>query len=413
MPPAAGRTTFASILLYAILVGSYFTPATFSDEGTGSPVPVKFPLMAWDYADDLATMEAMRDCGVTSVAFVPIKALDLCAKNDLKAIVFDERLSGSDYAAAFRGADVVEHLPAIIKEVADHPAVMGYHLRDEPGVNQYAELAIGIEQVRKLAPGKWPYVNLLPGEGKSYDDYLNQFVETCKPTTLSYDRYSTLEANALHAGFWTNLAQMRDAAKKHDLPFWNIILTSTHWHYRDLTETDFRMQIYGSLVYGVEGIGFYKFYSGSLPILQAPDLGNFRAGPLDEFGEKTPAWYWLRNFNRQVHHLAPVLMKLRSDDVYHLGGAVPDRNHGPTETSLIKNIPNGEFVVGEFTHRENNLRYVMIVNRSMTKSQTCVPEYRTMPAGVNYVSPVTGEMKPHLAWAYSLAPGQGILLELK
>jgi hypothetical protein len=42
--------------------------------------------------------------------------------------------------------------------------------------------------------------------------------------------------------------------------------------------------------------------------------------------------------------------------VYHIGGTVPDRNQGPSETSLVKNIPDGEFVVGDFTHRENGKR---------------------------------------------------------
>jgi hypothetical protein len=205
---------------------------------------------------------------------------------------------------------------------------------------------------------------------------------------------------------------MRDASHRHKLDFWNIVLTATHWSYRELTETDYRMQVFGSLVYGAKGIGFYKFMSGSLPILQAPDLGNFRNGPLDQFGEKTPAWHWMRNINRQVHNLAPVLMKLDSNDVYHIGGAIPERNHGPGESSLVKNIPNGEFIVGDFTHRDNGKRYVMVVNRSLTASAACTPEFRTPAGEVKYVSPITGEIIPYIGWAYYLAPGQGVLLEL-
>jgi hypothetical protein len=372
----------------------------------------RFPLMAWDYADDEATFEAMRDCGITSVAFVPIKALDLCRQCELQAIVFDERLSGAAYHGPFDGDAVARNLPAVLKEVNDHPAVLGYHLRDEPSAEQYPGLAKGIAAVHELAPGKWAYVNLFPGDGDSYDKYLEDFVTICKPKVLSYDRYTTVGKDEFHPVFWTNLAQMRDVAQRHKLPFWNIVLTATHWQYRELTEADFRMEIFGSLVYGVRGIGFYKFMSGSLPILQAPDLGNFRNAPLDQFGEKTLAWHWLRNINRQVHNLAPVLLKLDSNDVYHIGGTVPDRNHGPSETSLVKQIPDGEFVVGDFTHSENGKRYVMIVNRSMVNSQRAAPEFRTPPNEVKYVSPVSGEIVPYVAWAYFLAPGQGVLLEL-
>jgi hypothetical protein len=69
-------------------------------------------------------------------------------------------------------------------------------------------------------------------------------------------------------------------------------------------------------------------------------------------------------------------------------------------------------VVGDFTHSENGKRYVMIVNRSMVNSQRAAPEFRTPPNEVKYVSPVTGEIVPYVAWAYFLAPGQGVLLEL-
>ena len=99
------------------------------------------------------------------------------------------------------------------------------------------------------------------------------------------------------------------------MPLWNIILTSPHWDYREITEADLRVQIYGSLVYGVRGLAYYKFCSKELPILKAPDLGNFRSGPLDPFGERTPTWDWLRRCNREVQNLAPTFLKLRSDEV--------------------------------------------------------------------------------------------------
>jgi hypothetical protein len=394
------------------LAASLSVVANLAMVGSAAFAETKFPLMAWDYADDQATFEAMRDAGITSVAFVPVKALDLCKQCDLQAVVFDERLSGAAYHGPFDGAAVEKNLPAVLKEVADHPAVLGYHLRDEPSPEQYPDLAKGIAVVRKLAPGKWPYINLLPGEGDAYDKYVDDFVTICNPTVLSYDRYTTYGVNDFLPIFWTNLAQMRDAGLKHKLDFWNVVLTATHWNYRELTEADYRMEVFGSLVYGAKGIGFYKFMSGSLPILGAPDLGNFRNAPLDQFGEKTLAWHWLRNINRQVHKLAPVLLKLNSNEVYHIGGVVPERNHTPSETSLVKNIPEGEFVVGDFTHRENGKRYVMIVNRSMVNSQRCAPEFRVSPGKVNYVSPVTGEVTPYVAWAYFLAPGQGVLLEI-
>lgn len=370
-----------------------------------------FPLMAWDYVDDKPSLEAMRDCGITCVAFVRPNMLDACQKYDLQAIVFDESVSGTNWSKPYDGDKACANLPSLIKKTVKHPAVMGYHLKDEPHATEFPELAKAVSKVNELAPGKWPYINLFPGKGDSYDKYLEDFATICKPAAFSYDRYSLLVEHEINTNFWSCLAQVRAAALKHELPFWNIVLTSTHWGYRELTESDIRIQAWGSLVYGVKGLAYYKFISKELPILDAADLGNFRNGPLDQFGEKTQTWHWLRNMNRQIQNLAPVYLKLRSDDVYHFG-AVPDRNHGTTEKNLIKSLPKGEFVVGDFTH-ENGDRYVLIVNKSLQSSVACVPEYNIKPKQVWYVSPITGETKRYTyPKYYFLAPGQGLLLKL-
>lgn len=61
----------------------------------------RFPLMAWDYVDDPKVLESMRDCGINSVAFVRPKMLDACQKFGIKAIVFDDRLSGDLWSKPF------------------------------------------------------------------------------------------------------------------------------------------------------------------------------------------------------------------------------------------------------------------------------------------------------------------------
>ncbi len=373
--------------------------------------PDVFPLMAWDYVDDPKTLEAMRDCGITCIAFVRPRLLDACQEHGLQAIVFDESVAGTNWSKTWDGDQARRNLPALAKKIGKHPAVLGYHLKDEPGANEFTELAKGVAAVKELAPGKWPYINLFPGSGDSYDKYLEDFINICQPTVVSYDCYVLTGENDFGASFWVNLAQVRAAALKHGLPFWNIVLTSPHWAYREITEADVRLQNWGSLAYGVSGLAFYKFCSKEVAILDAPDLGNFRNGPLDQFGQKTPTWHWLRNCNQQIQNLAPVYLKLRSDDVYHIGN-VPDRNHGPTETNLVKSLPKGDYVVGDFTHA-NGTRYALIVNKSLKVSIQCLPEFNGAFKVVKYVSPITGETRKFPHPYYWLAPGQGVLLCLE
>ena len=370
-----------------------------------------FPLMAWDYVDDNRTLQAMRDCGITSVAFVRPPLLDACQKYGLKAIVFDESISGTNWSVPFDGNLVRSNLPPLVRRIGKHPALLGYHLKDEPPASDFTELGKAVTAVKELAPGKWPYINLFPGHGTNYDKYVEDFIGICKPAAISYDRYSLIKEGEIRNDFWSNLAQAGALAHKHSLPFWNIILTSPHWGYREITEADIRLQIWGSLAYGVRGLAFYKFCSKELPILNAPDLGNFRNGPLDQFGEKTQTWHWLRNCNRQIQNIASVYLKLRLDDVYHFGD-LPPGNHKGSQNNLVKSLPVGEWVVGDFTH-ENGTPYVLIVNKSLKQSAKLLPEFNVRPNSVNYVSPITGEVKKFPTPYYWVAPGQGALLELR
>ncbi|HWR13562.1 MAG TPA: hypothetical protein VN577_01945 [Terriglobales bacterium] len=397
-------------LLLALLIAAWASTPVVA-QGTHD---ARFPFMAWDYVDKPQILQSMRDAGITSVAFVPAKMLETCGRLNLHCILFDSRLSGSDWTKPFDGDQFRKNLPVVLKEIGNPKGLYGIHIKDEPPERDFAELAKAVAAVKELAPGKWPYINLFPGKGAKYDQYLENFAQVSHPTALSYDRYSLYEPNGsgtLDNLFWENLAQVRSAALKHKLPFWNIVLSSPHWAYRELSPADLRIQVWSSLAYGVNGISYYKFISKELPILGADDLGNWRGGPLDQFEQKTPTWDWLRDLNREIQNIAPVFQSLRTDDVYHIGGEIPAENHGPSETSLVKSMPKGEVVVGDFTAKDGT-RYALIVNKSLTHSIHCNPEYTSKPISVSYVSARTGKVTPYNPKYFWLAPGQGVLLQL-
>jgi hypothetical protein len=373
-----------------------------------------FPLMAWDYVGNENILKEMHLAGVNMIAFVPPELLDLCHKYNLKAIVHNDELSGR-FDEHFNSKRANAILPDLIRKYNNHPAVYGYHIKDEPGPNQFPELANTVKLVKEMAPGKWPYINLLPTQsfGEAYESYLEQFAQICKPTAFSYDNYT--EDYSPEAGtqslFWKNLAQVRAAALKHDLPFWNIILTAPHFNYSELTAADLRLRVYGSLVYGAKGLSYYKFISASLPILDAPDLGNFRMAPIDQFGRRTTTWDLLRNVNSQVESIGPTLLKLHSNDVYHIG-VIPEGNVGPTENTLVRDVPGGDFIVGDFTH-ENGSKYIMIVNKSLTNSYPCNPVFNNPPQKMILLSSWSGKQEKYPTPWYWLAPGQGVLIKLE
>lgn len=115
--------------------------------------------------------------------------------------------------------------------------------------------------------------------------------------------------------------------------------------------------------------------------------------------------------------MAPVLLKLKSKDVYHIGGdSIPQRNHGVTESSLIQGMQAGvAFIVGEFTHSEDNSEWLMIVNKDLKGSTFIRPTFsdRVDPSSIKILSQVTGEFIDWPGIWFSLEPGQGVLLRVE
>ncbi|MEW6304710.1 MAG: hypothetical protein AB1705_14645 [Verrucomicrobiota bacterium] len=368
-----------------------------------------FPIMPWNHApNDPAVLKRIKDCGFTMAGFVTPASLDNVHAAGLKGIVYDNRCANYNWENV-DAAKAREQIASLVAEVNAHPAVFGYYLRDEPTAWWFPNLNKVAAPIRELAPGKWPYINLFPDYAvpgqlatKDYAEYLEKFITTLNPPIVSYDNYSLMDDGSLRPNYWTNLEAVRAATKKHGIVFWNIVLSTAHFHYREVTAADLRFQAYTTLAYGGRGISYFTYF--------APPLGNFRNAPVDQFGNETQTWQWMQTVNLQIQKLAPTLLQLTSDEVYHLAEKVPTGCQGPPETSLIAAIPGNDFLVGEFTHRDGS-RYVMVVNRSVTKSRYCWPQFRKAPKRLLHVSPYSGALTSYEGEYVWLSPGAGVLLK--
>ncbi len=366
-----------------------------------------FPIMPWNNPpNDPAVLRKIHDCGFTLAGFVSPAALDNCAAADLKALVSDNRTANYDWSNV--DADKARtNVSSLVAEVNQHPAVFGYYLRDEPPANWFPHLEKVASAVREFAPGKWPYINLFPDYAENwqlattnYAEYLERFITICHPKIVSYDNYSLMDDGSLRGNYWSNLEAVHAACRRHGIEFWNIVLSVAHFSYREPSAADLRFEAYTSLAYGARGLSYFTYF--------APAVGNYRSAPVDQFGHETPTWQWLQNVNLQVQKLAPTLLQLTSDDAYHFG-SVPPGCHAPPTNSLVTAV-NDNFLVGEFTHHDGS-RYVMIVNKDLSKSRPCSPQFRVAPKRVLHVSPYTGALLPFEGEYVWLAPGQGVLLK--
>jgi len=211
----------------------------------------------------------------------------------------------------------------------------------------------------------------------------------------------------VRGAYRTNLESIRAASLRHGIPFWNIVLTVAHFHYRELTSADARFQAYTSLAYGARGLSYFTYF--------APGHGNYRMAPIDQFGHETPTWDILRNVNLQLARVGPVVAGLRSQRVYHVG-AVPSGCAAPggeSPVERLKEAPGVSACVGDFVDEAGG-RFAMIVNTDFRESLLLEPVFRGAAKGaaVQVLSPYSGDWVPFAGEQGFLAPGQGALLKL-
>ena len=381
-----------------------------------------FPLIAYlrvpsDTEFD-SFFKKVREGGINMAYAVPPENVDACRRAGLKAII--------SHGGVMQRPDanlVTRSVSESLEKIGRNDAPYRFIVWDEPGSKQFSDVDLVCKAVK--AAGGVPFVNLLPTyaglDGLSYEQYLEQFVAAVHPTELCYDHYCLMEDEEQFGAsrrslYWENLESVRKVSKKHGLPFWQVVLTEAHLPYREPDAADMRFQIFTSLAYGARGLGYYLY--------NAEKSNNGRGAPLDQFGDTTPLYGILRNLNLQVARLAPILLQLTSDDVYHVG-EVPKSGHGPGEQNLLTDIEGGEwtgkgsFLVGEFTHRDGS-RYLMVVNKNPKKSLPCKLKFRKEPKSVQVCNPyrfaaadklTVGELRP--AVEFWLAPGQGTLLRVE
>jgi len=369
----------------------------------------EFAILPWGWTPgDRDALRGIRECGFNLAGFVAPEHLDVVKEAGLKGIISDPAIHVGDAEAALGEEEVRKRVETVVRKAGSHPAVYGYYLRDEPSAAVFAGLARWKGALEAAAPGALAYINLFPnyaspaqlGTG-TYPEHLEQYIEKVKPRFISYDHYALMDDGSLRKGYFQNLEAVRSVAMKNGIPFWNIVLSNAHFRYTEPTEAGLRFQLYTTLAYGGRGISYFTYFT--------PSIGNYRLGPVDPHGNKTPTWEMLRRVNLQLHALGPTYLKLKSIGVFH-HPEVPEASAGLPGSRFVSELTGGNLLAGEFEGPENK-PYVMVVNKDLHRSTAFGIKFKT-PGTVHMVNAYTGAAHPWSGENNWLAAGQGMLLYL-
>lgn len=346
--------------------------------------PKFFPIMTWDpqhgwakpFADQPKNgLEAIAECNFNLGGFVFPADLPKCEKLGLGAILLptENDFTNWDYFRTWSkmsDAEIDARIKRIVDAAGKSPAFKGIFIVDEPHVREFAGLAKAVAAVKKYAPGKWAYINLHPlystGSAQarkwfgtdSYAEYLERFVNEVHPMALSYDNYMVQYSDDLKdvekaANYFHNLLEVRRIAQKYHLPFLNIASSNEIRPHTPIPSPEnLLLQAYSALAAGYRGVTWYTFYSR-----------GYHYGPIGNDGNRTLTFEYLKEVNRQVATLAPILCKLESTGVYFTKPA-PAEDLPALPGKLIDSVTSSEntpLMIGEFAGPVG-------VNRELPKS---------------------------------------------
>lgn len=226
---------------------------------------------------------------------------------------FNWMISGDLDLAAKYGLKVVGGNEKNVESVRNKPSLWGYYLEDEPPAGRFGRLAERIAALKEKDPKHPGFINLYPNYcpvsdlgTKSYEEYVDKFLDIVKPEILSYDHYCFFQNKEGEPGdgpgYFANLEVIRHLALKYNVPFCNVI-QSTSWG-REIwlpTENEMRWLVYTTLAYGGKAFAYYRYWgSGKDSVV---GMVNTKEG-------KTEQYYNTLKVNQEVKIIGPFLKLL-------------------------------------------------------------------------------------------------------
>ena len=350
-----------------------------------------------NFDDPQRNLKNIADCYFnTSGLWLPEKDFEQCEQLGLNVLVSSRENPFFSTNEKWKIPD--EEVDAFVRKMVsgsgNSKAIVGYDICDEPDVPDYPKLAVAVEAVHKYAPGKLAFINLYPvlepmsrTGVNTYQEYVEQFVEVVKPDIISYDNYMALYSmdqknRNMMATFYMNMMTVYAASQKYKIPWWNVVASNQiRYHTVIPTLDNMMLQAYTSLAAGASAVCWYTYYDT-----------EYDYAPVNTKGMRTNTWYALREVNRHLSILGPIIKTLKSTGVYFTDPTIhPSLPLLPGKT--VKEIECSEpLMIGEFESAKGN-RYVMVVNISLEHSARFILKTDIENERLFVVS--TGEQTPY------------------
>lgn len=279
----------------------------------------QIPILAWNgippEETSVARYEELIESGITYnlTSFPDLKtmaaALKVAQKIGVKMIISCPEL----------GTDTKK----TVRRFMRNPAVAGYYLKDEPNSRDFSGLAEWVKKIRAIDDNHFCYINLFPNYAneeqlgaKTYEDYVNLFIQEVPIKHLSFDYYPVI-GDSLQKRWYENLGIFSEKARKERKPFWAFALAVSHQSYPIPTVAELRLQVYSDLAYGAQGIQYFTYWTPK------SSVWDFHHGPIALDSKRTEVYDRIKLMNKEIKDLSWVFLGAKVISVVHTGDMIP------------------------------------------------------------------------------------------
>jgi hypothetical protein len=333
----------------------------------------EIPILAWYSIPASETSvnryKEMRDAGITySLSFLPNidevkKALNAAEQAGVKLLVSCPELK--------------EKPEQTVTEIMNFPAVAGYHLRDEPPIQLYPELADWAKKIQSVDKDHFCYVNLFPNHASSeqlgtdsYEEYVQEYIKQIPVNFVSFDYYPVFKDH-ISKSWYKNLELIAKESRQAGKPFWAFVLTTNYDndHVTPQTIAAMRLQAFSNLAYGAQGIQYFTYWSATS--INSPSLEDQRGAPISAAGKRSIVYDRVKQISKEIQSLSDVFLGAEVVSVRHTGiGAIPKGTIRLTNLPEAVNVfdTQGDALVSVL--KKGNDSFFVIVNKDFLNSMS-------------------------------------------
>lgn len=321
----------------------------------------EMPILSW-YSVPLVSsspeaFKEVRDCGYTHSLSTVWGNEDSVANynSDLLAKALDDahsvglKVIGGCYELTKK--DPTE----TVNKLKDHPALVGWHLMDEPKIGQIKQLGEIGRKIKELDDENFIYVNLRPADATyeqmgtdSYTEYINEYIQEIPVDFVSFDKYpcQIAEDGSLYVlDFWyDNLQQIYDLAKSVGKDFWafasGVKFESVQ---AQPSLATLRLQMFTNLAYGAQGLQYFVFQNST-----------------------SPTYNMVRQVNQEIQNYAKVFLDAELVSVTHTGSGIPVRTKPFLKApEQIRHFSTGDAGAVVSVLKKGNRNFFVVVSRDL------------------------------------------------